>query len=204
MSAPVTARLTEIETARLAELEAIVERDQQAFVRVGMALLEIRGLRLYRESHATFGDYCRERWRMSRPHAYRLIGAAETMANLSPMGDIPLPATERVARELAGLSPDEQREIWTRAVENSETGNPTAAEVFGEAYQRLEIGSAWRDCQKAEKAGLELGRVCCEWRNRLRTQGDRNDKVFLQLCKKLKVPHQTACYWIEQWEQQND
>jgi hypothetical protein len=33
--------------------------------RRGTALLEVRDRRLYRETHATFEDYCRERWRFS-------------------------------------------------------------------------------------------------------------------------------------------
>jgi hypothetical protein len=46
---------------------------------------------------------------------------------LLPTGNTP--ASERVARELSGLEPDKQREAWELAVEQSETGNPTAQEV---------------------------------------------------------------------------
>ena len=38
--------------------------------------------------------------------------AAKVVDNLSPMGDIPLPQTERQARELVGLEPEQQREAW--------------------------------------------------------------------------------------------
>jgi len=54
--------------------------------------------RLYRQSHPTFEAYCRERWGMSRPRAYEVMGAAEAVCNLSAMADIPLPANERQAR----------------------------------------------------------------------------------------------------------
>ena len=57
--------------ARLPELEAVIERGLATFIEVGKALMEIQDGRLYRETHATFEDYCRQRWEMSRVHAHR-------------------------------------------------------------------------------------------------------------------------------------
>jgi hypothetical protein len=54
---------------------------------------------------------------MSKPYATRLIQATEVVKKLVPMGTTP--ANESVARELTGLDPEEQREVWNRAVENS-------------------------------------------------------------------------------------
>jgi hypothetical protein len=129
-----TALTTEVVCVRLAELEGVIERGLQTFVEVGKALLEIRDSRLYLEAcdkagkpYGTFEDYCRERWGMSRIHAFRLIQATEVTENLLPMGNIP--TNERVARELVGLPVDEQREVWTQAIENSKSGQPTAQEV---------------------------------------------------------------------------
>ena len=45
------------------------------------------------------------------------------------MVDTPLPTCERIARELTQLPLDQQREVWMRAVEQSETDEPTAADV---------------------------------------------------------------------------
>lgn len=58
--------LTEAERANLAHLEqvggqTIVEAGGQV-VEAGEALREIRDSRLYRETHTTFEDYCRERF----------------------------------------------------------------------------------------------------------------------------------------------
>lgn len=36
--------------------------------------------RLYRASHATFEDYCRERWNLSDRHANRIIDSARVLA----------------------------------------------------------------------------------------------------------------------------
>lgn len=112
---------------RLSECETIIERGLSTFVEVGNALLEIRDSRLYRESHATFEDYCKGRWGMARANAYRLIEAAKAVADLSPIGDIP--KTESQARELAAIEPPLRASVWERALETAPEGKVTAAHV---------------------------------------------------------------------------
>jgi phage N-6-adenine-methyltransferase len=114
--------------SRLGELEGVIERGLATFVDVGAALLEIRDSRLYRESHATFEDYCRERWGLSSRHVNRTIIAAELTETVRPIG--PAPASESVARELAPLRDDSpaMREAWETAV-GQHGPTPTAAEV---------------------------------------------------------------------------
>jgi len=108
------------EKQRLEVLESVIDAGMQTFVHVGNALLEIRDGRLYRQTHSTFEDYCRERWGMSRPRAYQLIEAAETVSNLSTIVDI-LPTAETHIRPLTILEPAQQREAWQRAVETAPT-----------------------------------------------------------------------------------
>lgn len=133
--------LTVRETTRLAELEQVVERGLATFVDVGLALMEVRDARLYRATHATFEDYCRERWRMSRIRAHQLIGAASVTENLLTTVNT-LPANEAQARPLARLTtPEEQREAWQEAVETAprdDAGEPriTAAHVERVVEQR--------------------------------------------------------------------
>src|SRR4051812_19938315 len=79
-------QLSEAEAARLAELERIVD-DAICSVRggllaIGPALREIQQSRLYRQSHATFEDYCRCRFGLRKSHVYRLLEAETVMANL--------------------------------------------------------------------------------------------------------------------------
>lgn len=119
---------TAVDTDRLAELEHVIERGLNTFVDVGNALMEIRDSRLYRNSHATFEEYCRDKWGMSRFYAHRLIDAAIITTNLLPMGNI-LPDSERQARPLTSLAPDQQREVWQRAVETAPDGKVTADHV---------------------------------------------------------------------------
>jgi len=111
----------------LAACEAVIERGLATFVEVGEALLVIRDERLYRESHATFEDYCRERWSLSRARAYQLIGAAEVVSTVVDNG-LPAPMTERQARELARVPEPERADVWREALERTE-GKPTAAAV---------------------------------------------------------------------------
>ena len=68
---------------------------------------------LYRATYSTFEDYCRERWGMSRIHAFRLIQAAEVKENLLPIGNIL--TSESQARPLTSLPSEKQREAWAEA-----------------------------------------------------------------------------------------
>lgn len=120
--------LTPSEGDRLAQLETTIEKGLQTFVDVGLALMEIRDGRLYRQSHLTFEEYCRERWGWARNYTNKIISAAETVSNLGTMVPI-LPATERQARPLTQLEPAQQVEAWQRAVETAPGGKVTAAHV---------------------------------------------------------------------------
>lgn len=104
-----------LDTRRLDELEDKIERGLQTFVEVGDALSEIRDARLYRESHDTFEDYCRERWGFNRNYANKQIAAAEVVRALGT--NVPTPANEGQARELAPLKdePEAMTEAWQEA-----------------------------------------------------------------------------------------
>lgn len=92
--------LSSVDREKLREFETIVEHGWAAFVRVGKALSEIEAKRLYREE---FPSYCQKRWDIGRAHAYRLIGAAETIDQLSQNSD-KLPNHEFQVRLKRGVS----------------------------------------------------------------------------------------------------
>jgi hypothetical protein len=119
--------LSGAERRELASCEDVIERGLKTFVEVGGALFRIRDRRLYRLTHETFEDYCRDRWKMGKSYANRMIAASEVVGNLTPIGAVP--ATESQARPLASLPFDQQREAWTRAITSSRNGKPTAAQV---------------------------------------------------------------------------
>lgn len=125
-----SAALDRSEVGRLAACEARIERGLATFLDTGQALLEVRDSRLYRATHRTFEDYCLERWGQTPQHVNRLVAAAEVVTVLEPVGSIPAPSSERVARELAPLrsDPPRLREAWSEAVEDHGP-EPTAAQV---------------------------------------------------------------------------
>lgn len=113
--------LTTDEQRRLKECEKVIQRGLATFYEVGNALAEIRESRLYRLHYATFEDYCVDRWGMSRPRAYQLIGAASVLNNLSTIVD--KPSTESQARELVSFEPEVQKAVWQIAVKTAPTDN---------------------------------------------------------------------------------
>ncbi|MBD2213074.1 hypothetical protein H6G27_24810, partial [Nostoc linckia FACHB-104] len=74
--------LTPEEQSDRLHLERKVER---AFFEAGKALAELRDRRLYRSTHRTFEEYCKDRFGFERRHPYRLIEAAVVVDNLMQM-----------------------------------------------------------------------------------------------------------------------
>ncbi len=85
------------------DLEKKVER---AFYQAGMALGELRDRRLYRSTHVTFEEYCRDRFDFTRRRPYQLIEAAPIYDNLidkcEPIAPV-LPTKEGQVRPLSEL-----------------------------------------------------------------------------------------------------
>jgi len=117
------------EKTELQEMEGIIEPGLRTFYQVGCALATIRDSRLYRETHATFEEYCKDRWDMRQAHAYRLIDSASVQDVLSPIGDIQ-PANEAQIRPLTKLETAEaQQEAWEMVIETAPEGKITARHV---------------------------------------------------------------------------
>ena len=70
-----------VETYQLAQNESVIDAGLQKFVITCSALLEIRDTRLYRQSHGTFGDYCREKWGFEQSYVDELIDIAQVIGN---------------------------------------------------------------------------------------------------------------------------
>jgi hypothetical protein len=116
--------LTSEEEIERLHLERQVER---SFYIAGKALQRLRDLRLYRNTHRSFEEYCRSRFGFERRHPYRLIEAACVVDNLTlepktqsnkmcPNGTQILPTSERQVRPLTSLEPEQQREVWQEAI----------------------------------------------------------------------------------------
>ena len=138
--------LNKEEVNELERCEVVIRQGLQTFIEVGQALLTIRDKRLYRSEFKTFEEYCNERWAMSKAYTYRMISAAETIYNLSPIGDI-LPSTESQARSLTKLEPEVQIEAWSEVV--AQHGQDiTAPKVQAIADQFIEVNDQIKQAKK--------------------------------------------------------
>jgi len=112
--------LTTAEAGRLEELETVIAENFQGFYAVGCALAEIQAGKLYRQTHGTFEDYCKERFEVARRTAYQYIDAKEAMDNVRNCAQIELlPMNEAQARPLTRLEPDAQVEAWKEVVKSA-------------------------------------------------------------------------------------
>jgi hypothetical protein len=110
----------------LADCEQRIERGLKSFIDVGEALATIHNGYLYRATHATFEEYCRERWNLSRPRAYELMVAADVVSGM-PDTEVEV-SNARQASALAKVPEAERADVWAKAVERTE-GKPTAAAI---------------------------------------------------------------------------
>ena len=134
--------LSPIETAKLENLELVIQDGLKHFFAVGNAMLQINQERLYRMSHSTFAEYCRDRWGMSEEYARKHMAAAETVAIIetSTNGtDSAMPANERQVRPLTRLPAEDRASAWREAVAAAPNGKPTAAIVEEELKQKLSL-----------------------------------------------------------------
>ena len=132
-------------------LERKVER---AFYEAGKALQELRDRRLYRSTHKTFEEYCKDRFGFGRSRSCRLIDAVAVCDNLSysqmlpngqqkdskekmlPIGSQILPSSERQVRPLTKLEPEQQREVWKKAV-GSAGGKIPSGRIVSDIVERI-------------------------------------------------------------------
>lgn len=99
----------------------------QSFCIAGRSLRILKQEQLYRETHATFDLYLRDRFGFTARAANYLITATLTVENLSSesMYNI-LPTNEGQCRPLGNLPAEVQRKAWKRAVELKKGKTPSA------------------------------------------------------------------------------
>ncbi len=129
---------------------------ERAFFEAGKALMELCDRRLYRSTHRTFEEYCKQRFGYTRIAASYKIAAATVMDNLLTNGlqkeeiatdelQTPkmltnglqiLPNNERQVRSLVSLEPEVQREAWQKAVEEA-GGKVPSGRIVKDVVQRI-------------------------------------------------------------------
>ncbi|OWY66009.1 hypothetical protein B7486_39050 [cyanobacterium TDX16] len=125
---------------------------EQAFYQAGSALAQIRDRRLYRSTHKTFDAYCQDRFNFTRRYSDYLIAATSVVENLQQMRTIhsqnqldeslrtvhsqTLPTRLEQIKPLASLKPDEQRQVWDRAVATA-NGQVPSGRIVKEIIEQL-------------------------------------------------------------------
>ncbi len=129
-------QLTKPQIISLRNCEAIIERGQKTFVEVGRALLQIKEEKLYLRDYEGFPEYCHGRWGFEKNYAKTQIASAKVVDNIIEAGTtVPtsLPSTEREARPLAAVPPEQQAEAWQEVVDTcDERDVPITAAVVEE------------------------------------------------------------------------
>jgi hypothetical protein len=152
--ASVTITVTAVEVQELSEEEQsdrlhLEQKVERAFYEAGKALMELRNRRLYRSTHKTFEDYCRDRFDHSRQQSNYLIAAAEVYDNLTTNGcqimeneDLTtnvtqiLPTSERQVRPMTKLEPQQQQQAWRLSVQEASGKVPTGR-IVKDVVQRI-------------------------------------------------------------------
>lgn len=143
-----TEELQKKQLDELEEQEGIIDAGLHTFYAVGNALLTIRDKKLYKAlddyKDKTFGEYCKDRFRIGTSHSYRLIDSARVVDMLqSPDGEnsIQLPTTEAQVRPLVKLkfkvegkkkheyNKDKLLKTWKSALDEADDSQPTAEMV---------------------------------------------------------------------------
>jgi hypothetical protein len=116
------------ETELLQRYEAVIEAGLKKYIEVGHALMSIRDERVYKPKYNTFDAYCRERWKIKRNYANKIIDASVVAKDLGT--NVPkLPEAESHARPLTALPKSERAEAWREAVETAPGGKITGKHV---------------------------------------------------------------------------
>lgn len=126
------------EAQQLTAAEADVEKGGSLIV---AAMELIRDQRLYRATHDTFEDYCRDRWSRTARSVNQLIQAEAVVQRVAEAlhdkvtGNNVSQISHRAAMEVADLPTDEAVEVVKKAAANN--GKPTAKAVR-EAREKIE------------------------------------------------------------------
>ena len=123
--------------AQETELRFSLEQDvKTAFYRSGLALIELNQLRLYRNTHLSFEEFCQDVFSYSSDYAYLKMAAAKVYQNLidnlltNGRHSI-LPSRQRQLRPIvkAKLDADAQVNVWQMAIALAEGKIPSSSIV---------------------------------------------------------------------------
>lgn len=147
-------KITTIEEKKLKQMESIVEDGLRGFIAVGVALRTISDEKLYRDNYDTFDKYLRDRWKLGKNYAYKLMQGAEVATRIEGVEN------ECQARELAKVPFTDQQKVMDRAKEHAvlegravvardikeaatEPSSMTARETVDEVWAEENLSELW-------------------------------------------------------------
>lgn len=110
---------------RYEQLRQVVTLGLANFRKTGQALREIKETELWRLDCKTWSECCKRHWDITPEHASRLIDAA-LFADRAEAAGLDPPTSERQARPLRSVPPEEQLTAWQEAI--AEGATPQAIE----------------------------------------------------------------------------
>lgn len=143
--------LTSSEHDTLEFCERRIAAGIESFRDVGLALKSIRDARLYRATHATFEDYCRERWSFTKSHGNNLILAAVTIELLPEDLATVVAKSAKATRELSKVEPEKREEVVKEAAKSGKVTAKAIREASGQ-----EIATPEDDDSRAYRVSLKL------------------------------------------------
>ncbi len=147
MSERLPIELSRAERNELHDCERVIERGLDTWRQVGEALATIRDRKLFRETHASFDAYARDRWKLGKSRAYQLVAAASYAAAEEAAGRI-APANEHQVRQIIT-----RRRVVKIARETPESLASRLAGAHGPAFLRTLVVRLQRWIELKEKVG---------------------------------------------------
>lgn len=134
--------LSKTEKDLLIDCESVIEKGIETFKSTWYALLEIRENRLYRSTHKSFKDYCKDKWNISESYVNRQIQAGKIIEDIK---DTPIGTglNESQLRPLTNLESETRREVVKQAFEISE--KPTAKIIQELANKNVELNEILKE-----------------------------------------------------------
>jgi len=149
--------LTTEERSKLDALEKIIAKGRDVFIRVGIALAEIKQAKLYRQTHKTFAEYCEQKWKFGRQYAYEMIRAAKAVESLpenvrhavqnarqaEALSSVPEAKRVEVLEQAQAQAEREDRPVTARDISNAARANIANIPIAKTSMQKaLDIAKA--------------------------------------------------------------
>ena len=126
-----TGPLSQGEVIHFDELLAEIDRGMKAWRRIGEMLAEVQAHRLYRETHATFIEFVRDRWGWGERYTFRLMAAPKTASDFESRmavvgdGSAPVFTSESAVRPMSGVHHEQIDAVSAYLVEHCPDGKIT-------------------------------------------------------------------------------